>query len=342
MNHALHQEADGHQSPESFIDREEERATVTQVMTEPHPQHLYLYGAHGTGKTRLVRHALDNVPGSVTTCYLSCIRFDTQYRVLNQLSTTLTGESVSSGYHTTRLQRRLTDALSGSVIIVLDDIDFLLLNEGNDVLYFLSRLDHDQLTVVALSANHSDLRTVIDERTYSTLQPHCLTIEPYPASTRYQILAARARHLFPRGEPFPKSALATIAGATPNLAFAFHWLQAALDAADTTLTDDTVTEVYDDAVRRYRATLLDDFTPHHHRLLTAIRHLVEEQESGTVHSGQIYDQYQELCRESDQEPLTTRRVSDFLKHLELLNIIEADYSYGGEDGKTRRIRLQQF
>jgi len=37
--------------------------------------------------------------------------------------------------------------------------------------------------------------------------------------------------------------------------------------------------------------------------------------------------------------LTNRRLSDFLTHLDLLGLIEAEYHRGGEAGKTREIQL---
>ena len=40
------------------------------------------------------------------------------------------------------------------------------------------------------------------------------------------------------------------------------------------------------------------------------------------------------------EEVSNRHISDFLKHLELLNLIEVEYHYGGNIGKTRKTQHQ--
>ncbi|MFB6199859.1 MAG: hypothetical protein ABEJ83_03195, partial [Candidatus Nanohaloarchaea archaeon] len=48
------------------------------------------------------------------------------------------------------------------------------------------------------------------------------------------------------------------------------------------------------------------------------------------------------CTAYDEEALSNRRISDYLQHLELLNLVEVDYYYGGEKGKTREISLSEI
>jgi Cdc6-like AAA superfamily ATPase len=40
--------------------------------------------------------------------------------------------------------------------------------------------------------------------------------------------------------------------------------------------------------------------------------------------------------------MSTRRISDYLTHLELLGIINVDHHDGGAEGKTRILRLQHL
>jgi len=60
-------------------------------------------------------------------------------------------------------------------------------------------------------------------------------------------------------------------------------------------------------------------------------------ENNTIRTGDIYTRYEELCKSSNA--LSKRRLSDFLKQLELLNLIKAEYHYGGQKGKTRDVKL---
>jgi len=323
--------------PDALVNRDEETVRLIDVLSTP-GSHIHVYGPRGTGKTLLTRNTLDDPTVDADTCVLSCTRSDTQYKVLAQLADTLTGTDIGSGHHTAQLQDHLADHLSDTaLVIVLDDIDFLLANDGNDLLYYLSRLGHDALTIVTLSAAHSDLSAVIDERTYSTLQPKQLTLNPYTITETYRILDQRARTALSRDHPFPKDALSTIAMDTANISLGLFWLHTAADAADDRITEDLVHNVRSDAVQRYRHHLLTDFSPHHQLLCDAINSLTDD--TDPVHTGTIYDRYETRCRSDGRESLTTRRLSDYLKDLERLGIIQADYHYGGAEGKTREIQL---
>lgn len=83
----------------------------------------------------------------------------------------------------------------------------------------------------------------------------------------------------------------------------------------------------------------DAFTAHNRLLCDGVHELTTEVDF--VHTGAIYDQYEAACEAEGLEPLTSCRISDFLKHLELLGIIKAVYHYGGKEGKTREIQLKQ-
>lgn len=74
----------------------------------------------------------------------------------------------------------------------------------------------------------------------------------------------------------------------------------------------------------------------------AIEELTLEREKPVIQTGSIYKRYKLLCQTYEEEPLSERRISDYLKHLELLNLIQAEYHYGGRKGKTREIQLNQL
>jgi len=180
--------------PAQFIDRESEQETLSQAFaadTETRLQNFHVYGPRGSGKTHLLQQFLTTFPPTVTTCYLSGRSHDTQYRALERLIQQLTGERVGTGYHVADLQRRVSEAMTLPTVIVLDEIDFLLLNDGDDLLYFLSRLEN--AAVITVSANHRSLESEVDDRTYSSFQPQVLTLNPYTTTETRQILAARAR-----------------------------------------------------------------------------------------------------------------------------------------------------
>jgi Cdc6-like AAA superfamily ATPase len=325
--------------PDDIVDRNHEQRVLERMLNERGTD-LHLAGAHGTGKTLLTRHVLDDA-SDAATCHLSCIEYDTQYKVLAHLVESLTGTDVRSGYHTAQLQDRIADLVTDRpLIVVLDDIDFLLAHDDSDLLYFLSRLNHATLHIVTVSATHTDLTTALDERTASSLNPVHLRVDPYTPHETYTILEQRARTAFTRETRFPKEALSIIAANTANTALGLCWLHDAVIAAAETITTDLVHETRPAAVQRYRDHLLASFSPHHQLLCDVIEDLTADQEY--VHTGAIYEEYHDTCQSKGYDPLTTRRLSDYLKDLELLGIIQADYHYGGTEGKTRTIQLQQI
>jgi len=322
--------------PAHYVDREDERAILEAALTDGSPHNYHLHGHHGSGKTHLVQRLLEESE-TTNTCYVPCQTSDTQYKVLRRLHETVTDESVGSGYHASDLQRKIANRTEAvRTVLVLDDIGFLLLNDGDDLLYYLSRLDHSSnVTVVAISTDETDLAETLDDRVYSTLAPHEVPFDPYPEDVLTEILLDRAqRSLTPQS--LQQKAVATIAAATDNAAFALVWLRTAAEHADSVITESTVTDAQSASQHRYVDYLLEPFTEHHQLLYQAIDELAVEA-TLPVTAGAIYDRYDELCSVYSADRLSDRRLSDFLKHLELLELIQVEYHYGGEKGKTREV-----
>lgn len=339
-SHTMTATADDHLDPtiqpETILYRDDEQRLLHATISDAGTQHLYLHGPRGAGKTLLARNALTTA--TVTNAYyLSCIAHDTQYKVLERLYTRITDDDINAGYHTAQLQDRLVHHLcDANTVIVLDDLAFLLANDGNDLLYFLSRLDRRAgLCLIGISATQPSLAPVLDERTYSSLRPHHLAIAPYTSDQVIDILTHRIEAALPPDTVNP-AALEYIGATTSNITLGLHWLRCATAQA-TTITVDILQAVQATAIERYRETLLAGFTWHHTVLLKAIVQATTD--TASITTGTAYKQYTERCKDAGIDPLTARRVSDYLTHLELLNLIDVRHYYGGKRGKTREIRL---
>ncbi|QLG61903.1 Cdc6/Cdc18 family protein [Halorarum salinum] len=321
-----------------LVGRSDEYDALVDGLLHRRDPALYLYGPKGGGKTFLTRHAVRVLPERTTVCRLTCIQYDIQYRVLTALCNAVTDSDFRTGYHTAQLTSALTDALADQdLVVVLDDIDFLLLNDGTDLLYSLSRLPQQTLRLVMLSAIHPDLATELDERIYSSLLPSMIYCEPYTEVDVVHILNTRGHDWL--DNEVTDDAAASIAATTPNIRLAYHWLTLAGEVTDGRITEDVVRLVQPDVRQRYHAKLLAPLSAHHRLLLDAIELLTADTEP--VRSGAVYDWYRERCTQTQTSPLSTRRVSDFLEHLELLEVIRVEYHYGGHAGKTRSIWLQR-
>ena len=319
--------------PKNLYDREEEQERLQRLNGKnTAPQNFFLHGSRGTGKTHVTHLALEE---NDRKCYVPCTRHDTQYKALRQILRSMNHE-VSSGHHTSDLQRKLVEETKAvNTVIVLDDIDFLLLNDGDDLLYFLTRMEtRNNVDLLLISSNHTGIKSQIEERTYSSLQPRRINFEPYTAETVYQVLVERAQKSLV-DQSLQRSALTYITSTNQNLSAALHWLKTAAETTDSVITESHVQQVQQEAYKKYAAHLLDDFTQHHELLYQAVQELDIEEEK--INTGAIYTRYEELCKTYNENTLSKRRLSDYLKHLELLNLIQAEYHYGGNKGKTREI-----
>ena len=321
--------------PDPVIDREQELDQLSNGLENL--QNLHIHGPRGTGKTHLTRKAINRLEAN--TCYISCLENDTQYKALKQILQELTREDVGTGHHTSELQRKIQSQVEIlETVIVLDELDFLLLNDGEDLLYFLSRLDAD-LGLITITANTEDLSQQLEERTFSTLQPQRIGFEPLTGEMTYQILADRARKSL-KSRSLRREALTYIASSTQNLKLGLIWLKTAAQQAEDTITETLVKDVKEDVSKAYTQHWFQKLSKHHQLLYQAIQELDEEQE--TIQTGEVYNRYNNLCQAYNEDPLTDRRISDYLKQIEQTGLIRSTYRYGGRKGKTREIKLSEL
>jgi Cdc6-like AAA superfamily ATPase len=327
------------QVPDRMLARDTECDIVTHHIRNPGQQHLHIAGPRGSGKTLLTMVAHAQAEPPATVCYVPCRRYDTQYQVLTRLTARLTGKSVADGHRSAHLQRTVSAALADTpAVLVLDDIEFLLRHDGDDLLYFLSRLDDSTaLTIVSIATPAVDLASALDARTYSSYQPRHLSIVPYTEEQAAQILARHANAVVP--QPVTAAAVWRIARQTTNIHVGLHWLTRAAEVHDAhaVITATTLQVLRWDAFHRYWLATLTAFTRHHAIALKAIEQVTTE--TNPAYTGRVYDRYATLCRCRGSRPLTSRRISDFLDHLELLGLIQVEHHRGGTVGKTRAIRL---
>lgn len=312
--------------PEEVIGRKSELENLDSS------QNLHLHGPRGTGKTLLARKLLEELDGQ--KCFISCLEHNTQYKILQELMAQLS-EDIGTGYHTSELQRKFeehTEVLD--VTVVLDELDLLLLNDGDDLLYFLSRLD-TLSKIITVSANTTELRENLEPRTYSTLRPRRIHCEPYTGEEIYRMITDRASKSLEK-RSLHRNAATYIASKTQNAELAITWLKQAAEDADQAITEQTVQNTKEEAFTAYVERRLEKLTQHHRQIYRIIQ---ESGRDSTVNTGELYRRYQEISDEQGLETVSNRRISDYLKQLEQLNLVESEYHYGGPKGKTREIRF---
>lgn len=321
--------------PQEIINREQEQQLLSENLER---RNLHIHGPRGTGKTHLVRKVLGEA--EARTCYISCLKHDTQYKALQKIISQLSKNEVESGHHTSELQRKVEEHVEVlDVVIVLDELDFLLLNDGEDLLYFLSRLPN-QPKISVITANTKELQEQLEPRTFSSLQPQRVQFEPYTGEQIYEILADRASKSL-ENRSVHQNAVTYIASSTQKTEIALTWLRLAAKNTEDTVIEELVKELQAEAYEIYTENKLRHLSQHHKYLYQAVEELSEEK-GPVVNAGDIYQRYQTITSERSDKALSDRRISDHLKQLEQLNLITAEYHYGGKKGKTREIRLNDL
>lgn len=324
--------------PDKFINRNKEINKLQSFISDTSRRTgttLLITGEPGTGKTHVTLKKLHEHLDSTDFCYIPCKRCDSQYKVLRQIFSKVFNKQINRGFHTATLQRELEQQGSLNLVLVLDNIEFLLQNDGDSLLYFLSRINNPGLSMVCITSNTEIVESELGERTYSSLNPRKIVFKSYSSQDISKILVHRAK-LSLHPNTLHQKAMKKIINNVTDIRIGLKWLETAAVNAEQLIGEGIVSETREHAKQEFIQNILNDFTFHHELLYLSIKELSKGSEK-TLQTGEVYKKYRETCTLYEEDALSNRRISDYIKHLELLNLIQAEYHYGGSKGKTRDI-----
>jgi len=320
------------------------------------PSNLLLYGKTGTGKTAVARYVLGRLRTetnvqNLTVAYVNTRLSNTEYRTLAEFARFIdlpvdkqipfTGLSI--GEVVERIFGRIRSEKK-QVILVLDEIDYLVKTFGDSILYEFTRsgerLSPGFLSLVGIS-NDLRFKEGLDPRVLSSLSEEELVFPPYTVEELREILTERAKMAL-RPAAASSAAInlcAAMAGSEHGDARrAIDLLRIAGEVAER----EGLKEIDDSCIRRASDKM------EHDRVEEAIRSLPVQNKAillavakfpGGTNTGELYLAYGSLCRRTGFEPLTQRRVSGILAELDLMGLIEASVVSKGRRGRTKRIQL---
>lgn len=317
---------------------------------------LFIYGKTGTGKTAVTRHVLNRlyrkgleVGQKVSICYINCRITGTEYRIISAMCSTLGVKIPFTGLATAEVLKRFKfrlEFLGSPFIVVLDEIDVLVRNYGDDMLYTLTRINEDlknsKLTVIGIS-NDLYFKEMLDPRVLSSLSEEEMVFKPYTAEQIRDILLQRIKLAFHSGV-FPESTLnlcaALAASEHGDARRALDLVRVSGEIAERqgsfTVREEHVYEakrkIEHDRVFEVLNTL-----PLHSKILLYVLYTQNSLHETTT--GRLYETYRDLCKKLGVEDLTQRRISGLLNELTMLGIINTQIANLGRYGRTKRIRI---
>jgi len=344
--------------PEKLYFRDEQIKIVAETMSPilhgSRPSNLFLYGKTGTGKTAVAKFVLSRLNQAamsksvkINLSYVNTRMAATEYRVLYEIARDFGVLVPHTGLSISEMFDRIFRAVSAnrfSGIVALDEIDFLVKNHGDDLLYELTRaserLKGEFISIIGIS-NDLTFKDYLDPRVLSSLSEEELVFPPYTAEELKFILMDRVRLGF-KDNVFTEAAL-NLASA---LAAAEHG--DARRAVDLVRVAGEISErnglkkVDEPQIREALLKIDQDrlcdalkSLPLHSKLIVLSVALLKD----SLSTGAVYSNYSSFCNSLGITELTPRRVSGLLNELSMLGILSASTTSMGRQGRSKRPKL---
>ena len=345
--------------PKELPHRDEQIVKLAKILAPAlagsRPSNVFIYGLTGTGKTAVTKYVLRRLSekgqDKVLFAYVNCRQNNTSYRVMAELARSLGARVPFTGLATSEVYKRFVRALekrSRIMVAVLDEIDHLVKRSGDDVLYFLTRineqLSRSRLSLIGIT-NDLKFTEFLDARVKSSLGEEELVFPPYTARELEDILRQRAEEAFYEGVLAPEvipTCAAIAAKQNGDCRLALDLLLKAADIAEREGASRVEAEHVRQAQREIEKNVTVDVIrsmPLHVKLVLVAIYLLEREGAKNLTTGLIYNKYLEITRMLGMDPVTQRRVSDIINELDMAGIVNARVVSLGRYGRTKIIKI---
>ena len=346
--------------PDRLPHREEQirllGSTVAPVLKDFRCSNVFIYGKTGTGKTAVTKYVLSHLESKakehgarIKFSYVNCRMTGSAYRIFAGLCQTLGVSVPFTGLSVGEVFERFRNGLESArimLIVALDEVDSLIKNQGDSLLYELTRinesLQHGKVALIGIS-NDLRLKEFLDPRVFSSLSEEELVFRPYDAGELRGILLERSALSFREGA-LSDSALnvcsAMAAAEHGDARRALDLLRVAGEVAEREgaklITEEHVREAEKRIEHNRVMDAVKNLTLHSKLVLLSVFRLGRS----TATTGEIYDVYNELCSKLGTGLLTQRRLGTLVSELDAMGLLNAKIVNMGRYGRTKKIRLE--
>jgi cell division control protein 6 len=352
-------------SPENIPHRDKEIEHIASILAPSllgqKTSNLFVYGLTGTGKTLSVQHVANELTKRAEDSKVLRIEYincklkkvaDTEYRIFAELINKLGGEVPKTGLPTDEVYRKFLELLEKNqeklFIIILDEIDQAVKKISDDFLYNLMRLNSElnktQITLVGIS-NDAKFLEMVDPRVKSSLSEEELVFPPYNALQLQDILRKRAESAFKSGivsDGVIAKCAAYAAREHGDARRALDLLRVAGEIAERNSSSKIEIKHIDEAndkIERDKILYIIENAPKQFQLVLFSIFCLSQNPSEGIFTGDVFNYYDDLCKKTNDETLTQRRVSDILAEFDMVGLISARVISKGRQGRMREIKL---
>ncbi|MGY5881285.1 MAG: orc1/cdc6 family replication initiation protein [Candidatus Thorarchaeota archaeon] len=333
------------------------------------PSNILCYGKTGTGKTVVSRYVLKQLVAKAKesnvnfplTAHVNCRIVGTNYRVLKTLcdaigATMVDGSDVPfTGLPTDEIRsifKKKLELESKIMVVVLDEVDSLVkrdVNQGNDILYGLTRMNSElatsRISIIGIS-NDLTFKDMLDPRVLSTLGEEEVIFAPYNAVELKGILQQRVEIAFNPGAIGDEGVInlvgALAAQEHGDARRALDLLRTAGElaerAGDERVIQDHVREAQK-VIERDAITDTVKTLPMQSKAVLFSVYVLADKGQSDIFTGECFNVYSEIAKKLSLDTLTQRRVSDLISELDMLGLINTTVISKGRYGRTKKIKL---
>ena len=318
---------------------------------------VFVFGNPGTGKTGLILDLMGELRSEakkqkveLITSYVNCSENRTESAVLLEIMNTLnpSKEYPRMGWTKPKVISELNALLNSikkNILLVLDEVDYVLKESGDDVLYRLSRINNEVSSKVSnlIISNNVRVADYMKPRTQSTVGRIKVIFSPYSSDELFDILRDRAQYAFkPKvlGDAVIRKIAEIEAQRNGDARKAMELLDScakiAIAKKRNKISLDLVDEADQNLERDQTLSIISTLTEHQKVICLAILKNQEEIIAGS----DVHKHYLELCESYNIKPLSERRVRSFIINLTELGLIESEVGWlQSENKKVRKIRV---
>ena len=322
---------------------------------------VIIVGSNGVGKTSIAKKLGEwlNHRATLTNAenfqyvHINCRRAKTPYMVLLNILKEISGKVLSRGYATSELLNMVINILEEKctiLLLVLDEIEYVITRGGNEFLYSLTRTTDDKQKSnhhigLILIGRNSKFRIFLDKNTTRSLSGPVIEVEPYKSEEIKQILYDRISDCFVPGSVSDESLklIAAIAEkCAGNARHAIELLQIAGKCADF----EQSSIVYPDHVRKAKANIdppsfqdvIINLPPHLLFLLLGISRSLKQTKLAYIPTSLVEKGYYLVAEEYNTLPHKKTRIWKYMKELNIHGIISIKKSENSR-GKPKNISI---